>query len=188
MSGVSNGRRRGTPKSVRGWSGPGGGRVAARDVDDMRDATWGGVRRPIRNPRRVVAGWPIGAQIAAALTVIAGSIAVLGVIAFALLPQSVVVAEGGLDRLTCTTLPNGEVRSTGRISSLGVDDYIDIDDVGTFTIDVDVFDTTGLIGEGSETVDRPNEAWTGHLSWTVDVVVDGRDGAPRCEVTLTANR
>ncbi len=185
---------------VRGWVGPGSIPVQARDIDDIRDGTYSGLRRPGRrgSVRQRVSSRSATVQAAAVVAVIALTIGTMGGIAYLLRDRSADIGPEALSVERCQPTAKG-VRYSANISPSIVDSYMDVETVRRFSITVEVLDGDALLARSSFDVDVGEymsslDLGFDHLEYDLPVpvehfiAIESTPESPRCSTSLVARR
>ena len=137
---------------VKGWVGPGSIPVRARDVRDIRDGTWSGMRRPrprSGDPLRTRAkAWPASIQVLMVLASIILIVGMAGLLAYLLRDRSADINPGAVRASACETTAEG-VLYAGGIDGSVVDDYMDIETIKKLTVTVEVVDGGEVVAKSS---------------------------------------
>ena len=172
--------------SVAGWSGPGRGKLRARDIDDVRHATYGGVRRHPGRTRRAVRGAPPSVQFGLAFLAVVAMLVAVGVLG----ALSNVGNDGrqtiwGAVDLTECRGAGDEVLVIGSIDGDAVVGQVDLFHVATFELQVAVSDGDGELGFRTKSYpsSRSDRRW--HFDATVTVDRPPGDGLD-CSIKLVA--
>ena len=135
--------------SVAGWAGPGGRKLRARDIDDVRHATYGGVRRHPGRARRAVQGAPPSVQFGLAFLAIVVMLVAMGVLG----ALSNAGNDGrqtiwdAVDITDCRSIV-GKVVVAGFADGEEVVGQVNMSRVATFDLEVSVSDDAGALGSG----------------------------------------
>ena len=172
---------------VAGWSGPGRGRVRARDVADIRDATYGGLRSPARRVRRAAVGASPGVQFLLAVTAIVGVFAVLG-IAGALSGvgnDGTATIRDAISQETCAVEDDGILVYVWA-DTRTITDQVELSEVDHFRLEVTIFDGDVAVADQTAirtwSFDRGRE----RLPSRMVVPLDSTPTALSCGVRLVA--
>ena len=129
-----------------GWAGPGGRKLRARNIDDVRHATYGGVRRPPGRARRAVQGAPPSAQFGLAFVAIAVMLVAAGVLG----ALSGAGNDGrqtiwGAVEISGCRFVVGKVLVTGTADGAEIASQVNLGRVASFDLEVTVSDGDGEV-------------------------------------------